>query len=72
MYGFAAQENMARKQNGEEPLPEDDPVQFKPIDPQSMVNAYLHCNILATVCANANTSASELINKLQLAECFRS
>lgn len=64
-------ENLARKANGEEPLPEEDPVQFKPIEEPSLVNSYLHCNQLATLCENANSAACELLHKLQVAECLR-
>ena len=35
------QENQARKQNGEELLPTEDPVQFKPLEPPSLVPSYL-------------------------------
>lgn len=65
------QENLARKQNGEEPLPEEDPQQFKPLDPPSLVNSYLLQEQLSSVCEAANTASCELLHKLNIADCLR-
>ena len=65
------QENQARKQAGEEPLPEDDPQQFKPIEPPSLVTSYLLQQQMANTCGTANAAASELLHKLQIADCLR-
>jgi len=65
------QENQARKQNGEEALPEEDPVQFKPLAPPSLVTSYLLQQQVANTCNSANSAASELLHKLQIADCLR-
>ena len=61
-----------RKQAGEEALPEDDPAQFKPLEPPSLVPSYLLQQQVANTCASANSAASELLHKLQIADCLRS
>jgi C-terminal region of eIF3h len=67
----ALQENQVRKQNGEEPLPEDDPVQFKPLEPLSLVTSYLLQQQVASTCGSADSAASELLHKLQISDCLR-
>ena len=65
------QENLARKQNGEEPLPEEDNVQFRPMESPSLVNSYLLQQQLAATCETSNLAATELMHKLNLADCLR-
>jgi hypothetical protein len=65
------QENQTRKQNGEEPLPEEDHVQFKPMEPPSLVSSYLLQQQLAATCETSNLAATELMHKLNLADCLR-
>lgn len=65
------QENVARKQNGEEPLPEEDPQQFKALEPPSLVNSFLLQERLAGVCEGASTASCELLHKLNIADCLR-
>lgn len=60
-----------RKQNGEDPLPEDDPVQFKPIEPHSLVGSYLLQQQVAGTCASASAASCELLHKLQIADGLR-
>lgn len=65
------EENVARKQNGEEPLPEEDPQQFKALEPPSLVNSFLLQERLAGVCEGASTASCELLHKLNIADCLR-
>jgi hypothetical protein len=65
------QENQTRKQNGEEPLPEEDTLLFKPLEPPSLVPSYLLQQQVANTCGSANAAASEMLHKLQIADCLR-
>ncbi|KAG2488874.1 hypothetical protein HYH03_012669 [Edaphochlamys debaryana] len=62
------QENAQRAQDGQEPLPEEDPAQFRPIAEPSMLDNYLVTNQISTYCDQINLAASEAIQKLFLME----
>lgn len=61
-------ENLQRRQEGAEPLPEEDPQQFKPIPEPSMLENYLVSNQLSTHCDQLNLATSDSILKLCLME----
>jgi translation initiation factor 3 subunit H len=61
-------DNQQRRQDGLEPLPEEDPQQFKPVPEPSMLDNYLVSNQLSTHCDQLNLAASDSILKLVLME----
>jgi translation initiation factor 3 subunit H len=58
------QENLARRAAGEEPLPEDDPVMFKPLPEPSALDAYLVTNQIAAHCELLAGAAEKGMAKL--------
>jgi len=61
------QENIERRARGEEPLPEEDPTQFKPIDPPSMLDNMLISAQIADYGANVDAFAKQALAKLGVA-----
>ncbi|CAG9463120.1 unnamed protein product [Pedinophyceae sp. YPF-701] len=66
------QENLERKARGEEPLPEEDPTAFKPVEQPSQLDNLLITNQLAAYCAQMNSFTSQALSRLQLASRFAS
>lgn len=60
------QENQTRRAAGEEPLPEEDPVLFKPIPEPSMLDVYLVANQLSTYCDQINVASTQTLEKLYI------
>ena len=65
------QENIARKAAGEEPLPEEDPVMFKPVSEPSQLDAYLITNQISTYCDQINAASTQSLQKMYLMEAFQ-
>ncbi|EFJ10502.1 hypothetical protein SELMODRAFT_271999 [Selaginella moellendorffii] len=61
-------ENMARRQAGEDPLPEDDPnnAVFKSIPEPSRLDSYLITNQIANYCSQINGFAGQSFSKIYL------
>ncbi|KAK9810290.1 hypothetical protein WJX72_008134 [[Myrmecia] bisecta] len=62
------QENAQRRATGEEPLPEEDPVQFKPIPEPGALENYLITNQIANYCGSLSSFSAQSLQKLQLME----
>eukprot|EP00955_Chlamydomonas_euryale_P054426 355816-Chlamydomonas_euryale.AAC.5 len=65
------QENQARRAAGEEPLPEEDPVQFKPVPELSLLDHYLVTNQLTTYCDQLNIASTQALQKLYVFEALQ-
>lgn len=65
------QENAARRAAGEEPLPEEDPSQFKPLPEPSQLDNYLVTNQAATYCDQINTAASSAIQRMYIMQALQ-
>lgn len=59
-------ENAARRAAGEEPLPEEDPTQFRPIPEPSLLDNYLVTSQMASYCDELNQLSSQALQKLYL------
>lgn len=59
---FCRSENMSRKAAGEEPLPEEDPLNpvFKPIPEPSRLDSFLITNQIANYCNQINGYVTDL------------
>nr|CBX25072.2 eukaryotic initiation factor [Polytomella sp. Pringsheim 198.80] len=57
-------ENVARRQAGEEPLPEEEPTLFKPIVEPSQLDNFLVCHQLNTYCEHINVAAKQAMDRL--------
>ena len=64
------QENQARRNAGEELLPEEDPAQFKPLPEPSLLDNYLISNQLSTYCDQLNMASTQALQKLYVFEGF--
>ena len=53
---------------GEEPLPEEDPLQFKPIPEPSPLDGMLITNQISKLCDQLGTASSQALHKLYLVE----
>lgn len=62
------QENMARRAAGEEPLPEEDPQQFKPIPEPPALDQYLVTNQIASYCDLLGATAEKCMSKMYLVQ----
>jgi len=62
------QENMARRAAGEEPLPEEDPQQFKPIPEPPALDQYLVTNQIASYCDLLGATAEKGMSKMYLVQ----
>lgn len=56
---------------GEEPLPEEDPVQFKPIPEPSPLDGMLITNQINHLCEALNSTAGQSLHKLYLTEALQ-
>eukprot|EP00884_Botryococcus_braunii_P000227 jgi/Botrbrau1/10204/Bobra.116_1s0020.1 len=65
------QENNQRRLAGEEPLPEEDPILFKPIIEPSPLEGYLITNQINNYCDQLVSSAAQSLEKLYLSEGFQ-
>eukprot|EP00798_Chlamydomonas_sp_ICE-L_P025676 gene25676-11343_t len=64
------QENVARRNAGEEPLPDEDPVLFKPVPEPSLLDNYLLTNQISTYSDNLNMASTQALQKLFVFESF--
>jgi C-terminal region of eIF3h len=62
------QENAQRRAAGEEPLPEEDPVQFKPIPEPNHLESFLITNQISNYCEQINGISAQALEKLYLME----
>lgn len=62
------QENAARRAAGEDPLPEEDPLQFKPIPEPSPLDGMLITNQISKLCEQLHASSSQSLQKLYVVE----
>eukprot|EP00775_Hariotina_reticulata_P013473 gene13473-13599_t len=62
------QENAARRAAGDEPLPEEDPVMFKPIPEPSALDQYLVTSQIAAYCDLLGTATEKGMAKLYLVQ----
>ena len=53
---------------GEEPLPEEDPAQFKPIPEPSPLDGMLITNQISNLCSQLHISSAQALEKLYLME----
>jgi translation initiation factor 3 subunit H len=60
------QENAQRRLAGEEPLPEEDPVLFKPVPEPSPLEGFLINNQVDNYCQQLNHLAAQTLEKLHL------
>ncbi|KAK9866989.1 hypothetical protein WJX84_005064 [Apatococcus fuscideae] len=65
------QENAGRRANGEEPLPEEDPNQFKPIKEPPAIDGFLVFNQLNQVCNQLNGITAQGLQKVALLQGFQ-
>lgn len=56
---------------GEELLPEEDPVLFKPVPEPNLLDNYLVTSQLSTYCDNLNSAAMGTIEKLYVADALQ-
>lgn len=56
---------------GEEPLPEEDPTQFKPIPEPSLLDNFLVTSQMVTYCDQINTAATQTLEKLYVMESLQ-
>lgn len=63
LFCFCRAENAARKNTGEEPLPEEDPTNpvFKPIPEPSRLDSFLITNQIANYCNQINGYSIKLL-----------
>ncbi|KAH8028320.1 hypothetical protein HPB51_014976 [Rhipicephalus microplus] len=67
-----AQENSARAQKGEPPLPEEDINKlFKPIPTPSRLESVLHCGQVNSYCQQVSQFATQNLGKLFMAEALQ-
>jgi len=66
------QENAQRRAAGEEPLPEEDLVQFKPIPEPSPLDGYLLNNQISNCCDQMHQFSTRSLQKLHLVESLQS
>lgn len=62
------QENAARRAAGDEPLPEEDPVMFKPIPEPAALDQYLVTNQIASYCDLLGAATEKGMAKLYLVQ----
>lgn len=60
------QENAARRAAGEEPLPEEDPQQFRPIVEPPALDTYLISNQIANYCDQISSASQQAMAKLYI------
>lgn len=63
-------ENQARRAAGEELLPEEDPVLFKPLPEPSLLDNYLVSCQMSTFCDQINVASTNALQKLYIFESF--
>ena len=59
---------VARRAAGEDPLPEEDPQQFKPIPEPNPLDSYLLLNQVANMCDQLCVQSTQTLEKLYLVE----
>lgn len=65
------QENSARRSAGEEPLPEEDPIMFKPVPEPSQLDFFLVASQMSTYCDHLNVATYQGLQKLNLMEAMQ-
>ena len=63
--------HMACRAAGEDPLPEEDPVQFKPIPEPNPLDSYLLLNQVANLCDQLGAQSTQTLQKLYTLEGFQ-
>ena len=68
---YGSLQRTACRAAGEDPLPEEDPVQFKPIPEPNPLDSYLLLNQVANLCDQLGCQSTQTLQKLYMLEGFQ-